>query len=323
VRAFLAYLMRGRAQAITASAVCAAGSLLLMMAGISGGFSIALATLLSYVSGAVIGLATLRNGPGEGGFVVAGTVLLASVFTVAMLNTPYPVMAFALGTWIPAWILASLLGRTNSQGSVVSMAALLGGLAILGVHLILPDPATWWLAVFEEAFVKPLRSAGPEVTPEIVASLEQAFDTLAPVMTGLVVTATFSGLMLTLFLARWWHSILDNPGGFGKEFRSLRLDRGFAVAGFAVVAATTFANAATGGLAGDLLTIVGFAFALQGLAMVHGVVALRGAKVGWLVALYLMVSVMPHMMLLFLALVGFSDSWLDVRGRVARRLGAQ
>ena len=50
--------MRGRFQAITVSAVCAALCLLLPP--------------LSYISGAVIGLVTLRNGLLEGAYVIAG-----------------------------------------------------------------------------------------------------------------------------------------------------------------------------------------------------------------------------------------------------------
>ena len=47
---------------------------------------------------------------------------------------------------------------------------------------------------------------------------------------------TTAGLMLTLVLARWWHAVLDNPGGFGREFRALRVGRTPLVVSAAVAA---------------------------------------------------------------------------------------
>ncbi len=93
----LTFIMRGRVHAMTASAVCAVLSLVVPP--------------LSYISGAIIGLATLKHGPREGALVVAGSLLLAGFFALAMVGSVMPAGAFLLMSWLPAWILAWVLWR--------------------------------------------------------------------------------------------------------------------------------------------------------------------------------------------------------------------
>ena len=40
--------------------------------------------------------------------------------------------------------------------------------------------------------------------------------------------------ILCLFVSRWWQAMLYNPGGFGEEFRQLRLD--VRAAGLSIIA---------------------------------------------------------------------------------------
>ena len=59
-------------------------------------------------------------------------------------------------------------------------------------------------------------------------------------------------------------------------------------------------------------------FMVQGVAVAHGVVAIRSAHVGWLVAMYLMLLVLMPMSLYAIALTGFFDHWMDYRKRAQR-----
>lgn len=303
MRAFAAFIMRGRTQAITVSALCAAMSLILPP--------------LSYVSGAVIGLATLKQGPTQGAYVAVGSMLLAAMFTLFAVGTPYPVLVFAGVTWVPVWVLAVVLRSTASPGAALVAGGALGAMAVTAVHLLVPDPASWWREILDRVVMGTFSGNDVPMDPDTAARLEGFLDELAPLMTGLVAAGTVFGLILTLFLARWWHALIDNPGGFGGEFRELRLDRRVAVAALVIGLTALFANQATGGLGADYLWIVLLLYTFQGLAVAHGIVSRRKASIGWLVGLYVLLSFpwTSAPAFLFLALMGLSDTWMDFRAR--------
>ncbi|NIR91244.1 MAG: hypothetical protein GWN53_13720 [Gammaproteobacteria bacterium] len=287
-------------EAITASSVCAALSLLLPP--------------ISYLSGAVVALATLRNGTAEGGVVIAGSAALAGAFTWFLIGTPYPVLAFAAVTWLPVWLLAAVLRTTASQGTALAAAAAMGAALTIAFHLTLGDPGAWWREVLGEFIDQRFAPADPAAQ----ARLDELIDAWAPAMTAFLGAAVVLGFVLTLLLARWWHAVLDNPGGFGREFRELRIDRRVGVAVAVIALATLMFNRATGGLAADLLAPAVTIYLFQGLAVAHAVVASRDASVGWLVGLYVMLGLLPPHVGVVLACVGFVDGWVDFRRRWIR-----
>lgn len=297
MRAFLAYVMRGRVEAITASSVCAALSLLIPP--------------ISYLSGAIVALATLRNGASEGGLIVAGSAALAGAFTWFMVGTPYPVIAFAAITWLPVWLLAGVLRTSGSQGAALATAAAMGAALTVAFHLTLGDPAGWWREVLDEFINQRFAPSDPAAQ----ARIDELLDAWAPAMTAFLGAAVTFGFVLTLLLARWWHAVLDNPGGFGREFRELRIDRRMGIVVAVLALATLVFNRASGGLAADLLAPAATIFLFQGLAVAHAVVAAREASVGWLVGLYVLLGLLPPHVGVVLACLGFVDSWVDLRRR--------
>jgi hypothetical protein len=303
----VSYVLRGRTQAITVAAACAALSLLLPP--------------ISYVSGAVIALATLRHGAREGGLVIGGAGLLTSVLSLLVVGSVYPVVVFLALTWVPVWVLAGVLRATADQGTVLLVAGALGVVVLGIVHLLLADPTAWWEALLQR-FVDDVVQGAPSLAGGAgQEQLSVLIHSLAPVMTGLVVAGTVLGLILALFLARWWHALVDNPGGFGREFRALTIDRRFALLALAVVIVALTANSLTGGLAVDAVFIIVVLYMLQGLAVVHSVVNSRGASIGWLVGLYLLLFLRPPQVMVLLALTGFADVWMNLRARAGRQGG--
>jgi uncharacterized protein YybS (DUF2232 family) len=298
--------MRGRFQAITVSAVCAALCLLFPP--------------LSYISGAVIGLVTLRNGVLEGAYVIGGSVLLAGVFTAVMVSSPYPVVVFAVVTWIPVWLLAVVLRSGQSQGLAVTAAGVVGAFGVIALNLLLDSPAAWWRELLDQAIFQTVKQSQLDVDTQTLDRLAGVLDDVAPLMTGLVAAGTVFGLFLTLMLARWWHALLDNPGGFGKEFRALRVDRRVAVVAIIITALALFTEGTVRSVCGELLWLVGVVYIFQCLAVIHSVVVSRGAAVGWLVALYVLLAVFPPQVLVLLAIGGFIDAWVDLRHRLGAGL---
>ena len=265
----------------------------------------------SFVAGAVIGLVTLRYGAGEGVAVLTGSAVVFATAMWAFAGSIAPAVLFVTVTGLPALALCAFLRATSSQGFVLATATLAAGAMIVGLYLAVPDPVAWWVESIE-AFLT-ARATG-EVDPRVFKDLAEM---LAPVVTGfpiaMMVTST-----LVVFLARWSHAALDNPGGFGREFRALRLGRRFAVGAGVVAAVALFAASREAGMGHDLLMLLVAAYAIQGVALVHGLVALRSATRGWIVAMYVSLLLIPPLAVLALSVAGFSDAWIDYRARSGR-----
>ena len=300
----LSYIASGRVQAATTSSLFAVASLKLPP--------------LSYLSGAVIGVMTLRFGVTEGALMIAGSGLIAGVICWMLFATATPVLAFAAATWVPVWLLSLLLRASGSQGLMLAGAMTAGVAIVLGFHLLLVDPAGWWSETMTAFLFGNAERAGVVLDAEQSAQLQGLIDALAPHMSGLVAGGTVLGLTLTVMMARCWQAALDNKGGFGREFRALRLPRPLVVAAGLLLVVTVLADGATGGIAGNLLWTVLMAFVVQGLAVAHAVLAGRPRAGAWLLGIYLLLGLLTLQVALVLAMVGFSDEWLGLRRRFAR-----
>jgi uncharacterized protein YybS (DUF2232 family) len=78
----------------------------------------------------------------------------------------------------------------------------------------------------------------------------------------------------------------------------------------------------TGGepsLVGQLYLIGMMVFLIQGLSVAHGLVAEFGGSPAWLVGLYLLLVFVAPQGVTMVALVGYTDGWLNFRARARAR----
>lgn len=296
MKALAAFVMRGPSQAALIAAVTALLSVLVPPLGL--------------LSVGAVGLVTLRHGARYGLLVIAiGTLGMGALAWLAM-GSPLPAIGVLAMLWVPTMALAILLRSTRSLSLTLQAAGALGVLGLLTVFLLMEDPAATWLTVlapFRDALV-----ADGVVTEEASAAV---FADLAGWMTGAFAAALVGQLLFGLFIARWWQAGLFNPGGFGAEFRELRLGRPFGVLVLLLLVALQFVEGAS--LVANLLLVLGVLLLLQGLAVAHQVRALKQARQGWLIGLYvLMILFMPQSLIL-IACVGLVDIWADIRSRIA------
>ncbi|NCF82393.1 MAG: DUF2232 domain-containing protein [Proteobacteria bacterium] len=263
----------------------------------------------SILTGAIVGLTILRYRLADGALVLAVSTVALGLVTGAF----QPAVNFILFIGLPVFLLAQLLRQTESQGIALTAAGAMSALALSGIHLLMADPVAWWAAQFERSIGRPIRESNPDFTPEML----ERFDEVMAVMSLPVATIASAMLtaMLTLWLARWMHASLDNPGGFGKEFRALRLDRRVAYVAVALSLLSVVAGQFAHGLFLGLLVLVINMYTIQGIALVHAVVHKRGASVAWLVAMYVAIVMLQPAATLGLALTGFSDARFDFRRR--------
>ncbi len=299
MQALAGFIMRGRSQAV-------------MVAAVSTVLSVFLAPL-SYVGAASIALVALRRGPTEGALVMGGAGLAAGVLMWLLLGTPMLVLVLLLMLWLPVWLLALLLRQSASQSLVLAVAGAMGLLVILVAHAFFGSSQIemWWRELLEKTVVPLLEQRGVPVEPS-------ALGVAARMMNGLAVALTILGVLLSVYLGRWWQALLYNPGKFGPEFRALRLDRLIAIGTVALLVALWVAGNALGNLGLDLIVLAVIVYMIQGLAVVHALVVARGASVAWLVALYLVLLLLLPLnfyAMTALSAVGLVDAFVNFRAR--------
>lgn len=302
MRALASFIMRGRSQAALVAGAFAVLSLIVPLSGL--------------VSSAAVALVTLRQGVGEGLFVGLLAGLASGLFAFAALGSPVPALGLALALWLPVWVLGAVLHHTRSLVLTVHATALIGLLIVVLIHLQAADPATYWAELLE-----PLREAMVQSQVVDAPASEAMVAQLARWMTG-AFAATFSfQALLALFAGRWWQAMLYNPGGFGAEFRALRVHPVAGWLGLGLIAVVLLRSTAQ--WAAELLLLATPLFFLQGLAVTHSLAAAPKARHAWLIGFYaLLVLAMPYAELL-VAAFGLADIWVDVRERTRARGGGR
>ncbi|MBF7731003.1 hypothetical protein [Pseudomonas sp. N040] len=290
MRALAEFIMRGRMQAtlVVAAAAAlpmlfwlgaAAGSLVLLRRGLSDALGILVWALLP-------ALVWWYFGEPRTLLVLLGTLGLALVLRSSASWPRVLLLSVGLGV-VYSLVLGSLFGELIAA-TVSELQALLPKL-LEGVYE--------QLSVAERAKLESL---------------------LAPVMVGLMAAVLQAVSLLALVLGRYWQALLYNPGGFGREFRALRLPAPLAIGLLLVMlVAPNF-----GVQLAMLMPLCSVALAFAGLALLHGLVAQGQSGRFWLVGLY--VSLLLFMQLVFplLVMLAVVDSLIDFRRRLAPKNGA-
>ena len=301
MRILASYILRGPMQAVAVSA--------------SFGLLTLLLPPLSYLSGGAVGLVTLRHGPRQGAVVVIGAMLAMALLGVLVLGSVILPLVLAVALWLPLWALAAVLWRSGSLVLTVQLAALLGLAWVIGMHLWLGPPAVFWIELLER-----IRPALEQMqSGSSTAELEQRLQALAGVMTGALGAAMVVSLLLNLFLARWWQSLLFHPGGLRSELHGLRLGYTIGTLVILLIALTGLGGGSVAATARDGLWALGAVYLLCGLAVLHSLAAHLRLHTAWLVVLYGVLFIDPVHLAPFLALLGFADSWVNFRCYFNRR----
>jgi hypothetical protein len=259
-------------------------------------------------AGAVVALVTLRLGLRQGVRVAVTATLLAVAARLVLGQSGLPMAVLAGLVWLPALMLATVLAARRQQAAPLLAAGALVAIYAIAMRLFVGDVAAYWTRLLGPLFETVASETGTRFTPAqlaFIAGQLHAWSLVA--LVGLLVSM--------VLLARYWQAALYNPGGFGAEFRELRLGPSVRVA-LAVAAAATLLDWLTDlalPVAGDLFLILVVLFAFQGLAVIHfraRVVALAG---GWLVTLYVLLALVPQVAGPILALTGLADDHADFR----------
>lgn len=146
---------------------------------------------------------------------------------------------------------------------------------------------------------------------EMTAAEEQRIQEILPsILRGVMAASLQITSLLCLMLARYWQAALYNPGGFGQEFRALRLPPVLAVLLMVGVLFSPLHEQTA-----ILMPLCSVPLLIAVLALGHGLVAIKRLPGFWLVLLYVGVLLLGNLICLFAVV----DSLLDFRGRLAQR----
>ncbi|PID41949.1 MAG: hypothetical protein CSA52_00445 [Gammaproteobacteria bacterium] len=281
MRALAEFVMKGRVQAILVAALASA------------------VPLLFWLSGAVVGLVSLRKGVQEG-FLILVFALIAPVFWWDTAQEPTPLIVIGI-TCLMALVLRETVSWEKAMLAGVASAFLVGYL----LPVISPDLVRL-LVDFGTQVLQQLNSRDlPELKGDMRKMLSGA---LIGSLCAFYLAISFGSLML----ARSWQSALFNPGGYRQEFYSFRLSRLTCLGLVALMVLASFIES----MSGIAVTVLIVPFVFAGIALAHGYVAKKNLGGVWLLCFYILVLIMGPSLLFLLVFLAILDSWIDIRGRV-------
>jgi hypothetical protein len=252
--------------------------------------------MMYWISAAAVGLVTLRRGPGDGTGLLAWSLLPAGAW--GLIGDPTPALVI-LGTYV----LAVILRRTVSWGHTLAVLIPVGVLAGIALEQMLQEVLGQLVEVVQELLVQ---------SQETVPGAELGADWWYQLFAGGLSAAHAAMMLASLVLARWWQSVLYNPGGFREEFHRLRLSPTLALLIMAVLAL----GPQFGLVMVHWLPLLVLPLVFAGLALVHGSVAKRKVGAAWLIMFYMAVVVLGPYLITMLVLLAVIDSLVDIRRRI-------
>ena len=286
MRAIAEFIMRGRVQATLVVAGCAALPLL-------------------YWLGAAAGcLVLLRRGLKDAIGVLALGLLPALVWWF------YSDDPRALLVLLGSWSLALVLRASESWNRVLLVSIAMG----VVFAVVLGTAFAPQIEMLAQALIKVMPSLLGDVYQKLSVDEQAHFASLiAPVLTGLIAALLQIVSVLSLLVGRYWQALLYNPGGFGREFRTIRFPLGLAM----LLLACMLLGPNIGPQMAMLTPLCSVPLVFAGLALIHGLVAQKRLARFWLVGLYVTLLLFMQLIYPLLVVLAIVDSLIDFRGRLA------
>jgi len=302
MRALAGLIVAGPLQAVLVIALCTVLSFL----------APPLTSILSYGGTAALALFSLHAGARIGALVLLGAALVTGILAELLMQQGMAVVVTSLLLWGPVWLTAVVLRETRSLALAMLVSSGLAMAGVLLVFIAFGDPGQWWLEHLQ-ALIDSV-AAQQEID---IAPLREFAEQVAPFMTGALAAGLSFATLTCLLLGRWWQSLLVKPGALRKEFYALRLNRLLSLFGLAIIALAALGFGVVSTLSLQWVLVVTVLFLFVGLAVVHATLANLKAARGWLIAIYVLMSLLPQALLLVIV-VGMLDPWLDLRRRTAK-----
>ena len=258
-----------------------------------------------WVSAAVVALVALRKSVSDAALPFVGAMLVAVLVHWAAGDITQA------GTVITALVASLVLASTRSLAWALLALGFSAAAYLVLVLNMAPVMISELVDLFQptyDEFVAQLKQANPEAE-----SVFEQIEARNVVVEGMVWVTTV-GATAALLLARWLQAKLYNPGGFRREFHSLRLMPAVA----AVLALTLFLGQ-NYPQARLVLPCVAIPMLMAGLALVHGLVGAKPNNGPLLVFFYVGLILTSWFGMMILVSAAVIDSFVDIRNRIQKR----
>ena len=283
---------------------------LIMRGRVQAGAVALLGTLLPFITPAAIALVTLRKGAFEGTLVLL-IGLLPTILTFGA-NTDHQALVFlsTVISLIAVYISALVLRQTVFWSSTLITLLLVSILPLLLVTQLAPHALGHLVDSLNVALQTQATAADVENPVPAINGIALA---------GILAVVIIINGICSLFLGRWWQSLLYNPGGFRNEFRQFRLE--------SITAAVCLTLSLYFLVQDDTYLTWSFVFALPlmlvSVAIVHTMVSsLKNARqcliIFYVTLIVLVILQLANYVQIVLMGVGFLDHWLNFRSRKAQ-----
>ena len=288
MRALAEFIMRGRMQATLVVAGCAA------------------LPLLGWLGAAAGCLVLLRRGLQDAIGVLALGLLVALIWWL-QLGDPAELLLL-----LGASSLALVLRASESWVRTLLVSVALG----LVFSVLIGAAFRPQIEALAQEIIK--------VLPLVLGELYQQFSVderarlsalIAPTLIGLIAVVMQIGSVLCLMLGRYWQALLYNPGGFGREFRSVRIPVGPAM----LLLALMVIGPNLGSQMTFMVLFGSVPLVFAGLALIHGLVAQKRLATFWLVGTYITLLIFTQLIYPLLVVLAIVDGLIDFRGRLASK----
>ena len=268
--------------------------------------------LAGIFSGAVMVLLVLHHGVRRA---MMYALLAAAVLALMALlsGASAPQMAFAaLMSWLPAYVLAALLGNWRSLTLTLQVSVIAASVGLLGFYAVLGDPSVFWSSWLADEAAMLFREMGLH---EQAAALVENQAAIAQQMTVLFVFTIWSLYAFGLLLGYALYSAsLEQKSVFGR-FCDLNFGRVLAL----IMAVASVAAVLSGAVwLRNFAFLVFVVFWIQGLAILHWLHAEKRLPAVLLVVVYALIPLLSALPVLSFAVVGYTDAWFGYRTRSAR-----
>ena len=256
-------------------------------------------------SGAIMVLLVLAQGPRFAVIEASIAAALLVVMSLLLGGSLASVIGLTAGTWVPALLLAILLVTMRSLTLTLQVSVIVAVAALLLFQVAVPDPAAFWQP-YLDVMVAVVRENGLELDTELLTAEVMTISAV------LVFWMLFTGaLLLGYGLYRRAPVEIVNYG----RFRDLNFGRVIAFT-MALVSLLAFVIGAT--WLQNVAFIVFVMFMMQGLAIVHWLRSEGMLPNVAVVAVYVLLPFLQVLLVMVLALIGYTDAWFGFRRRLKK-----
>ncbi|MDX1405189.1 MAG: hypothetical protein R3192_11660 [Woeseiaceae bacterium] len=270
--------------------------------------------LAGAISGALVVLLVLHQGARKALLLCLIAAALLAVLALATGGSAPQTAATVVVNWLPAYVLAALLGNWRSLTLTLQVSVIVAAVGLMGFFVVLGDPAVFWSQWIAEQAVPLFQDMG---FAEQAATLLDNREAVAEQLSVLFVFAIWSLYALGLLLGYALYEALPGQKGIFGRFCDLNFGR---------VLALTMAVASVAAVwvevdwLRNLAFLVFVIFWIQGLAMIHWLHAEKRLPLFFVLVVYALVPLLSALPVISLAVVGYIDAWFDFRTRNAGKV---